>query len=73
MSLLSDLTDEIATKVAAKLADLPAAVWNWDGIPNVWGDPATNPTVRPKNALVELASDIGDVYEALPATGEPHA
>jgi hypothetical protein len=64
MSLLSDLTDEIATKVAAKLkADLPAAVWNWDGIPNVWGDQAVNPTVRPKNAVGEIGKDVGALVD----------
>ncbi len=68
MSLLSDLTDEIAAKVAKKVtADLAAAVWDADVIPNVWGDASTNANVRAKSALVEIGNDANAIRANLKA------
>jgi hypothetical protein len=52
---------EVAAELAKNEAFLNAigeAVWNADVIPNVWGDPKTNPNVRGKSALVEIGNDL---------------
>jgi hypothetical protein len=68
MSLLEDLKDEITRDVVAGvLKALPEAVWNWDGIPNVWGDVKTNENVRPKNALGEIGRDSNAIRDKLQA------